>query len=110
MELTLEANGTLRMAGARGTLLEVLDGRAWITEEGRRADAFVARGTRYEVAGDGVVLVGAEQRVRLALRRARPGRVARWLESRRARAELEALPEHRLRDLGLTREQIRDVV
>ena len=110
MELTLESNGTLRMAGARGALLEVLDGRAWITEEGRRADAFVGRGARYEVGGDGVVLVGAEQRVRLALRRGRLGWIARWLESRRARAELEALPDYRLRDLGLRREDIRALV
>ena len=109
MVLNLETNGTLRLAGARDTLVEVLDGRVWITEAGRGGDVFAGRGTRYRVAGDGVVLVGAEQRARLALRRARFGWLARWLEARRTRGELEALSDHALRDIGLTRDQIRDV-
>jgi uncharacterized protein YjiS (DUF1127 family) len=110
MVLNLESNGTLRMAGARGLILEVLDGRAWITEAGRSGDAFVERGARYEVSGDGVVLVGAEKTLRVALHRDRLGWLRRWWAARQARAELEALSEHRLRDLGLTRDQIRELV
>lgn len=109
MILNLETNGTLRLAGARDMLVEVLDGRVWITEPGRRGDVFAERGARYRVAGDGVVLVGAEKMARLALRRARFGWLARWLEARRTRSELAALSDHALRDIGLTRDQIRDV-
>ncbi|MNC93510.1 hypothetical protein D3C83_101550 [compost metagenome] len=88
----------------------MLDGRAWITEAGRSGDAFVERGARYEVSGDGVVLVGAEKLLRVALRRDRLRWLRRWWDARQARAELEALPEHRLRDLGLARDQIRELV
>jgi uncharacterized protein YjiS (DUF1127 family) len=102
MILNLDPNGTLRMAGARGTTVRVLDGRVWITEAGRAADAFLSRGARYSVAGDGVVVIGAEARARLDLRRA-GGWLRRWWDERRTRAELEALSDHALRDIGLTR-------
>lgn len=106
MVLNLESNGTLRMAGARGTTVRVLDGRVWITEAGRAVDAFLARGARYSVAGDGVVVIGAEARARLDLRRRAGGWLRRWLEERRARVELEALSDHALRDIGLRRDEI----
>jgi uncharacterized protein YjiS (DUF1127 family) len=113
MVLNLETNGTLRMAEARDMLVEVLDGCVWITEPGRGDDVFAGRGTRYRVAGDGVVLVGAEKRSRLELRHRHRGGLLRrfldWLEARRTRAELEALSDHRLRDIGLTRDQISSV-
>jgi len=106
MVLNLESNGSLRMAGARGTTVSVLDGRVWITEAGRRVDAFLARGAHYEVAGDGVVVIGAEARARLDLRRSGGGWLARWLQARRNQAELEALSDHTLRDIGLRRDEI----
>jgi uncharacterized protein YjiS (DUF1127 family) len=123
MTLKFEYSGTLRMAGARGTTLEVLDGRVWITEAGRAGDAFVARGTRYSVAGDGVVLIGAETRARISVRaknRIRNLSPWSWLrqlvrdwtagaEARRTARELEALSDHRLRDLGIRRDQIASV-
>lgn len=105
MVLNLAPNGTLRMAGARGTLVRVLDGRVWITEAGRAVDAFLARGARYSVAGDGVVVIGAEARTRLDLRRG-GGWLRRWWDERRTRAELEALSDHALRDIGLRRDEI----
>jgi uncharacterized protein YjiS (DUF1127 family) len=110
MILNLNSNGSLRMAGARGASVQVLDGRVWITEAGRRDDAFVERGARYDVGSDGVVLVGAEGRARIDLRPPRRNWLRRWLEARAAVRHLEQLPEHRLRDLGLSRDQIRDVV
>lgn len=110
MILKLNPNGTLRLAGARGATLDVLDGRVWITEAGRRDDAFVARGSRYAVAGDGVVLVGAEETSRIDLRGPRRGWLRRWLDAREAVRHLEQLSEHRLRDIGLTRDRIRDIV
>lgn len=62
MVLRLEDKGFLRLRGARGVAIEVVEGRVWITEDGRRADAFLARGGRYQVRGDGLVLVSAEAR------------------------------------------------
>lgn len=118
MILNLEPNGTLRMAGARGVTVEVLDGRVWITRAGRAQDLILARGASYEVDGEGVVLVGLERRARLDLRTGGKApwwrRLARaWAavaDARRAARELAALPEHRLRDLGLTRDQISSAV
>jgi hypothetical protein len=60
MVLRLKNNDFLRMLSARGVAIEVLKGRVWITEDGRRGDAFIGPGRRYSVAGDGMVLVGAE--------------------------------------------------
>ena len=60
MVLTLKDRGFLRLRGARGLAIEVVDGRVWITEDGYPSDRFLATGGRYEVCGDGLVLVGAE--------------------------------------------------
>jgi hypothetical protein len=61
MILRLKNKDFLRMLSARGVAIEVLEGRVWITEDGRSADTFIGPGRRYQVAGDGLVLVGAEQ-------------------------------------------------
>jgi uncharacterized protein YjiS (DUF1127 family) len=118
MILNLESNGTLSMAGARGMTVEVLDGHIWVTRKGRSQDLILARGARYSVEGDGVVLVGLEKRARLDLRaEARPSfwrRLLRaWKDAAEARAaarDLEGLSDHRLRDLGISRDQITSVV
>jgi len=122
MILNLCANEFLRLTRARGTTVEVLGGRVWITEAGRERDALVGSGMQYEVAGDGLVVVGTEagpaaSSSRIAVRTP----VWRWLwqratlmvkdyaaevRERQTIAELEALSDHRLRDLGLTRGQI----
>jgi len=60
MLLRLENNDFLRLRGARGVAIEVMNGRVWITEDGFRADSFLAAGGRYLIGGDGLVLVGAE--------------------------------------------------
>jgi hypothetical protein len=60
MVLRLENKDFLRLRGARGVAIEVVDGRVWITEDGRPADRFLGAGGRYLVGGDGLVLVGAE--------------------------------------------------
>jgi hypothetical protein len=60
MVLQLKHNDFLRLRGARGVAIEVVDGRVWITEDGRQADSFLAPGGRYRVSGDGLVLIGAE--------------------------------------------------
>ncbi|MGQ0543837.1 MAG: DUF2917 domain-containing protein [Betaproteobacteria bacterium] len=60
MVVRLDGSDFLRLLRAQGTSLEVLSGRAWVTEDGRGGDAFLAPGRRYRVRGDGLVLVGAE--------------------------------------------------
>ena len=65
MVLRLDHKDFLRLRGARGAAIEVLDGRVWITEDGRAADSFVGSGGRYRVRGDGLVLVGAERSSRV---------------------------------------------
>jgi hypothetical protein len=58
--LKLKGNDYLRLKGARGTAIEVLAGRVWVTEDGRSGDAFLAPGRCYRVWGDGLVLVSGE--------------------------------------------------
>lgn len=60
MVLRLANKDFLRLRGARGVAIEVVDGRVWITEDGRTCDSFLGTGGRYLVGGDGLVLVGAE--------------------------------------------------
>lgn len=118
MILNLESNGTVSMAGARGMTVEVLDGQIWVTQKGRSQDTILARGARYRVEGDGVVLVGLEKRARLDLRaQGKPSfwcwPLRAWRDAAQARAaarELEALSDHRLRDLGISRDQISSIV
>jgi hypothetical protein len=60
MVLKLKDKSFLRLRSARGMAIEVVVGRVWITEDGYQGDRFLAAGGRYEVCGDGLVLVGAE--------------------------------------------------
>ena len=60
MVLRLNNSDFLRLRGARGAAIEVVDGRVWITEDGCVSDCFLAPGGRYQVGGDGLVLVEAE--------------------------------------------------
>jgi len=67
MVLRLEDNDFLRLRGARGMAIEVMDGRVWITEDGSTADRFLGVGGRYLIGGDGLVLVGAESATEVRL-------------------------------------------
>jgi hypothetical protein len=60
MVLRLESRDFLRLREARGVAIEVVGGRVWITEDGLRDDRFLGAGGRYQVGGDGLVLVEAE--------------------------------------------------
>jgi hypothetical protein len=61
MVLKLKDKDFLRLKGARGVAIEVVDGRVWITEDGHQGDRFLAAGGSYRVGGDGLVLVEAEK-------------------------------------------------
>jgi hypothetical protein len=60
MILQLNRNDFLRLRAARGVAIEVLNGRVWITEDGRGTDTFLGPGRRYRIGGQGLVLVGTE--------------------------------------------------
>ena len=60
MVLRLKDKDFLRLRGARGMAIEVVDGRVWITEPGHLDDRFLGAGARYRVGGDGLVLVEAD--------------------------------------------------
>ena len=118
MILDLEPNGALRMSGAHGMRVEVLDGHLWITHTGRTEDVILGRGARYRVESDDVVLVGLDKAACVEL--GTPGRDPLWrrlwrawrqaAEARAAARDLQALSDHRLRDLGISRDQIRTMV
>jgi len=67
MVLRLKDRDFLRLRGARGVAIEVVDGRVWITEDGHAADRFLGTGGCYRVGGDGLVLVGAESATEVRL-------------------------------------------
>ena len=115
MVLQLTFNEFLRMQGAKGAAIEVLDGKVWITEDGRHGDRFVEAGRSYRVAGEGLVVVGAETKAsfaRVEVRKATPSLVSffqklvqQW-RAERTRRELQALSDHMLRDIGVRRDEI----
>ena len=119
MVLQLSFNDFLRLRGARGAAIEVLDGAVWVTEDGRPGDLFLEPGRSYRVASAGLVVVGAESgrhfarvEVRGPARRAfgwLSALVRRYREESDAaitRRELGGLSDHMLHDIGLRRDQI----
>jgi uncharacterized protein YjiS (DUF1127 family) len=116
MVLQLSFNDFLQLRGAKGAAIEVLDGRVWITEDGRGGDLFLDSGRSYRVAGGGLVVVGAEDRLhyaRVQVRKPALGFLVsifnvvrekrRQLETRR---QLSRLSDRMLEDIGLRRDQI----
>src|SRR5258708_39250421 len=113
MVVELSFKGCLRVEGGEGGAMEVLDGKVWITEDGRTGDLFLEPGRSYRVAGSGLVVVGAEDRLRYArviVRKAAAGGlwggVARRRQGRRTRPPPGELGDHLLKDIGLSRDQI----
>ncbi len=117
MMLRLTLRDFLTLQGARGTAIDVLVGRVWITEDGRTGDSFVDAGRSYRVGGQGLVLIGSEDRARpteVVLRNPGPRTawerlgesVSAFLLKQQTRRELDALPDEMLRDIGLRRDQI----
>lgn len=115
MVLQLTFNEFLRLQGAKGAAIEVLDGSVWITEDGRQGDRFLEAGRSYRVAGPGLVVVGAETpshfaRVEVRRKSLSPGTffrkvLAQW-HAARTRRELRELSDHMLRDIGVRRDEI----
>src|SRR5258708_33973822 len=112
MVLQLSFNDFLRLHGAQGAAIEVLDGKVWITEDGRTGDLFLEPGRSYRVAGSGLVVVGAEDRLRYArviVRKAAAGGpwggVARRGQERRTPPPPGGLSDPRPKELGPSPDQ-----
>ena len=117
MVLQLTFNEFLRLQGAKGAAIEVLDGKVWITEDGRAGDRFLEAGRSYRVSGEGLVVVGAENQTHFARVEVRKAgstflsflqKLLQSWRAERTRRELQALSDHMLRDIGVRRDEIRD--
>jgi uncharacterized protein YjiS (DUF1127 family) len=122
MLLTMKHDDLLRLERARGLTIEVVSGRAWMTESGVDADRFLAPGRRHRLAGDGVVLIGPGDRaqgetcvrllpdpVRGRILAALAHAVREW-EVYRVTRLLRRLDDATLRDIGFRRTCLADEV
>jgi hypothetical protein len=57
--ITIPIGKTLRVRDARGLMLQVVEGTAWITEAGDSNDYALADGEKRSISGDGLMLVHA---------------------------------------------------
>ena len=57
--LHLKPGGTIHMREPAGSMLQVLDGTVWVTEEGNPRDVVLRRGQCFRLAGRGLALVEA---------------------------------------------------
>ncbi|MBY0271006.1 MAG: DUF2917 domain-containing protein [Burkholderiales bacterium] len=79
----LAAGAALSIAGRRGSVVRVLRGRAWITQEGDAHDYVVPAGTRFCAARDGHLVVSAvADDTRIAIYRVRPLPSGDWSRNR----------------------------
>jgi uncharacterized protein YjiS (DUF1127 family) len=119
MVLQLTFNEFLKLRDAKGAAIEVLDGKVWITEDGTPGDRFIEKGSSYRVAGQGLVVVGAETGahfarvlVRKPARRALSAllgscrKIIQERKNQQARRELRSLSDRMLADIGLRRDEI----
>ncbi|MBX9903857.1 MAG: DUF2917 domain-containing protein [Burkholderiales bacterium] len=78
-EHRLAAGETVSIMGRRGSVVRVLQGRTWITQEGDARDYVVPAGMRFCVARKGHVVVSAVvDDTTIALYEVRPSPAAEW--------------------------------
>jgi len=58
--LALEARQPVTIAGAAGTVVRVLEGRVWLTEEGVSEDLFLFPGSEYRLQSFGRVVLDSD--------------------------------------------------
>ncbi|HEX7044254.1 MAG TPA: DUF2917 domain-containing protein [Burkholderiales bacterium] len=96
--LLLDRGQSVAVPAARGTRLEVVRGRVWLTQEGDREDYFVAPGETFDIARNGTTVLHALEltEVRFDERAARRSLVARgWSVLSALAHHLAALDMHR---------------
>lgn len=75
----LAAGDIFSVIGSRGTVVRVLQGRAWITQEGDPQDYVVPPGAHYQSGGNGRIVVNAvADDTRIAMYRVAPLPAADW--------------------------------
>ncbi len=75
----LAAGDIFSIIGRRGMVVRVLQGRAWITQEGDPQDYVVPLGARYQSGGNGRIVVNAvADDTRIAMYRVAPLPAADW--------------------------------
>lgn len=116
----IELDRPLPVQDALGRRLSVVKGAAWITQDGDRRDTIVEAGHDFVFDRPGAALIQAlgaptlvvledrgsaeERRIPIAARLW--NRVSRWSRIARARAQLHALNDRTLADIGLRRAEI----
>lgn len=79
----LTAGETVSIIARRGSVIRVLQGRTWITQEGDAHDYVVPAGMRFCVAGSGHVVVSAvNDDTTIALYQVQPSPAAEWSRNR----------------------------
>ena len=75
--LDLMRGNMVRIEDGRGTMVRVVSGEVWITEEGDPRDRFVTAGRYVRIVSSGVTLVSALRRSSISLcsRASRPARL-----------------------------------
>lgn len=116
----IEIDRPLAVQDARGRRLAVVKGAAWVTQDGDRRDTIVEAGDEFVFDRPGSALIQAlgaptlvvlEDRAAAEERRAPAGerlwnRIGRWLKVTRTRAQLHALNDRTLADIGIRRTEI----
>jgi hypothetical protein len=79
----LAAGETVSIMGRSGSVVRVLEGRIWITQEGDARDYVVPAGMRFCVAGSGHVVISAvTDDTSIALYQVQPSPAAEWSRNR----------------------------
>lgn len=79
----LAAGDVISVIGRSGSVVRVLQGRVWVTQEGDARDYVVPAGTRFCAAGDGRIVVSAVAgNTHIAVYRVHPTPHADWSHNR----------------------------
>ena len=82
MVIELEYRGIVPVENARGTRIDCLRGRIWITEQGCAADIVLEAGQSYDISRDGAAVVQALREALVAFRAPAVPQTGAWVAVR----------------------------